>query len=91
MTIKLIDQEPTFRPTQWKKDIVISMPLPGFGLMYEADAVARSLRGASCATHQSLQRLSNGDGDLENARMPHDETRMVLEVCSAMRNFVQVR
>ncbi|WWC58899.1 uncharacterized protein I303_101444 [Kwoniella dejecticola CBS 10117] len=69
LTIKEYDQEPTFRPTQWKAPVVVSKPLPGFGLIYEADAVARSVR----------------DGQLENPRMPHAETSMVLEIFDSVR------
>jgi hypothetical protein len=44
--------------------VVVSRPLPGFGLMFEADAVARSLRGDLLAhallkrwlTHDNLRR-----------------------------------
>lgn len=49
MTIKQIDQEPAPRILKWKENVVVSKPLPGFGLMFEADAVARSLRGDSLA------------------------------------------
>ncbi|RSH91186.1 hypothetical protein EHS25_009485 [Saitozyma podzolica] len=69
MTIKQIDQEPAPRVLKWKENVVVSRPLPGFGLMFEADAVARSLR----------------DGKLENPRMPHEESRMVLKIFDQVR------
>jgi hypothetical protein len=64
MTIKQIDQEPAPRVLKWKENVVVSRPLPGFGLMFEADAVARSLRGDLLAhallkrwlTHDNLRR-----------------------------------
>lgn len=33
------------QPTSWEEDEVIEQGFKGFGLQYEADAVARSLRG----------------------------------------------
>ncbi|WVW82641.1 hypothetical protein I302_104652 [Kwoniella bestiolae CBS 10118] len=69
MTIKRYDQEPTFRPTRWQENEVIEKPLPGFGLMFEADAVAKSIRNE----------------ELQNSRMPHDETAMVLEIFDQVR------
>ncbi|WWC99990.1 hypothetical protein V866_006899 [Kwoniella sp. B9012] len=69
MTIKQYDQEPTFRPTRWKPSEVVERPLPGFGLMFEADAVAKSVRY----------------GELQNSRMPHDETTLVLQIFDKVR------
>lgn len=69
------------------------MPVSGgFGLIFEANAVARSIRGESSIpeawfdgdarlirTSLPLD-LAWSDGEIENERMPHDETRLALEV-----------
>ncbi|KAK8864557.1 hypothetical protein IAR55_001807 [Kwoniella newhampshirensis] len=50
-------------------DEVIELNFPQFGLYFEADAVARSLR----------------DGQLENPAMPHKETAMTMEIFDEVR------
>lgn len=45
MTIRELDQEIAAFPTAWKEDVIVEMDFPGFGLHFEADAVARSLKG----------------------------------------------
>ncbi|OWZ27420.1 hypothetical protein C347_06196 [Cryptococcus neoformans AD2-60a] len=69
MTIRELDQEIAAFPTAWKEDVIVEMDFPGFGLHFEADAVARSLKA----------------GELENSRMPHAETEMVMEIFDKIR------
>lgn len=45
MTIRELDQEIAAFPTAWKEDVIVEMDFPGFGLHFEADAVARSFKG----------------------------------------------
>lgn len=46
MTIKIIDQDPAPFITKWKEPVKVDADVgPGFGLYFEADSVARSLRG----------------------------------------------
>jgi hypothetical protein len=59
MTIKQIDQDPAPRVLKWKENVVMSRPLPGFGLMFEADAVARSIRGDPMAQGLLKRWLTN--------------------------------
>lgn len=47
MTIRQLDQEIAVMPSKWKDDVVVERDFPGFGLHFEADAVARSLKGSS--------------------------------------------
>jgi len=49
------------------EDEELDMDFPNFGLYFEADAVARSLR----------------DGELENKSMPHAETALTMKVSRA--------
>ncbi len=83
----------------YKPDVVVEHDFPGFGLYWEADAVARSLRGEwvrplfqDCSTRTN-EILS--DGELENPRMPHAETKMTMEVgvhrFTAPQSFAHVR
>lgn len=46
------------------KEETFEFPIQGFGLHWEADAVARSIR----------------DGEKENPRMPHAETLLTMKV-----------
>ncbi len=51
--------------------------VPGFGLQFEADAAARSIGDGF---YVCIMTSALSDGELENGRMPHSETRLELEV-----------
>lgn len=73
--------------SKWKEDVVIERDFEGFGLHFEADEVVRSLRGGFLSSYREVvadmsDAMGYLAGELENKRMPHDETEMVMEVSS---------
>lgn len=58
-----------------------SMEFQGIGWNWQADAVARCLRGRFCEQWSSFD--SRSDGLLECPLMPHSETTMSMEVSNA--------
>ncbi|BGP37408.1 hypothetical protein JCM10450v2_001318 [Rhodotorula kratochvilovae] len=63
--------DPPMLPCEWEEE-VLDFPIQGFGLHWEADAVARSIR----------------DGEKENPRMPLSETALTMKLMDTWREQV---
>ncbi|KAH8083482.1 hypothetical protein HD553DRAFT_273027 [Filobasidium floriforme] len=70
ITIRRHEPGESWYQPRWLPEETIEMPVGGgFGLIFEANAVARSIR----------------DGQIENERMPHVETRLALEIINEVQ------
>ena len=66
---------------EWQKDVVVEAGIVGFGLVYEANEVARCIRGKwpTCSS-LTCTFAHDADGLMESKVMPHEETKMVMGV-----------
>ena len=73
-------------PQEYSEEVK-EFPIDGIGLYWEADAVARDIRGKSCQSYgsASTELRAGSDGRIENERMPHGETLLELAIFDEIR------
>ena len=69
---------------------VKEFPITGMGLHWEADAVARDIRGMPFCLTSSLPHFNSiitpiKDGKIENVRMPHADTLLTMAIFDEVR------